>query len=236
MPDKIIRRFRIFKRIKAMSDPKVNGSSSDQTSDINVDDLLSDIKQMADHVEELIGKEEEKKPPLPEPLPEAKTTGGETPPESDPAEDLAQMDQMASREAEKIPQEDPAFHPPEESSDPSIPTFENSAPPTDQEPQPEIQVDENTAQIADDEINEALGQLTQKQQEINENPDVMGENSLTVEDLPGPVKAFIQFLSIVDRPFLWLPCPIKDLLGYIGLATFLLAVILWTLIFMTGKK
>jgi hypothetical protein len=217
-----------------MSDPKVNGSSSDQISNINVDDLLSDIKQMADHVEELIGKEE--KNPLPEPIPEGKTTDEETPPESDPAETLDQMDQMASREADAIPQDDPAFQPADENSDPSTFTLENSAPPTDQEPQPEIRVDENTAQIADDEINDALGRINQEQPKKDENPDVTGENSLTIEALPGPAKTLLQVLLVLDRPFLWLPPPVKDLLGYVGLATLLLSVILWTLVFMTGTK
>jgi hypothetical protein len=235
MPDKIIRRFRIFKRIKAMSDPKVDGSNSDQVTNINVDDLLSDIKQMADHVEELIGKEDKKAPP-PEPVPEEKPTDNDPSAELDQAEDLAQMDQIASQNAETISQEDPAMQSDGESPDSSTETLENPDPNASQEPQPEIQVDEHTNQIADDEINEALGRLNQQQQEKNENPDAVGENALPEEALPGPAKSFLQFLLVLDRPFLWLPRPVKDILGYIGLATLLMAVILWTLVAMTGKK
>ncbi len=230
-----------------MSDPKVNGSNSDQVSNVNVDELLSDIKQMADHVEDLIGKEEETKSPLtpqtsavPATLPTAEEAGTAAPagnPEIDQAQELAQMDQLACQAAEEIGKEIQAQKAEEENSDPSASEAESSEIAIDPDPQKEIQVDEHIDKLAEEEINEAIGKLDHKENNnIVEAAVSPEEQSLQIDDVPGLFRVFLKALLILDRPFLWLPRPIKDLLGYIGLATFFLAVVLWVIVIIMDKR
>ncbi len=224
-----------------MSDPKVNGSNSDQISNINVDDLLSDIKQMADHVEDLIGKEEKKSPSPPQTPSDKPATPPpvtKDQPELDPAQTLAQMDQLACQAAETVQGEIQTAPPEDNPSETSVSQSEILALDSETESPKQIPVDEHTDKLADDEINEALGRITQKQNEKNnkpEDPSDLGQET-SIEVIPGFFKFFLRVLLLLDRPFLWLPRPVKDIVGYIGLATFFLAVILWTMVLLTGKK
>ncbi len=54
--------------------------------------------------------------------------------------------------------------------------------------------------------------------------------SLEVVSIPKVVRMFLVLLIAMDKPFFWIPVQIKEIIGWIGLGTVLLALTLWMVI------
>ncbi|MFA5864009.1 MAG: hypothetical protein WC975_04900 [Phycisphaerae bacterium] len=101
-----------------------------------------------------------------------------------------------------------------------------------------VPVDQQTDKLADDEINQVLNRIVQKKQSKTageENSGQEGTVGLPLEELPESAKMILNGLLTFDRPFLWVPKSVKDILGYAGIATLLFALILWTFLGISGK-
>ncbi len=217
-----------------MSDPKVEGPNSDPVSGINVDSLLAEVKQMADRVENLIGTSKSSKPPArPESaLQKATSPESQSQPLASPAD--------AQQAAEDLPAESPTAAEPviEESK---ISLTSEPAPMADEsdvqigESASDIHVDSNTDKLADDEISSVLERIDKKKQAEKEERAAQEHQALVAQSMPQAFKTLLVALMTVDRLFLWVPRPVKDILGYAGISTLLLAIILWIMILITGS-
>lgn len=107
------------------------------------------------------------------------------------------------------------------------------------EPEPAAASDDQAAmnlgfqddKIADDEIQEALERIENDGQPDDEQPEhVPAAVDPTAAAVPWPLKYFLSMLASVDHAFLWLPQTVKDCIGYVGISTLILGIILWVII------
>jgi hypothetical protein len=98
----------------------------------------------------------------------------------------------------------------------------------------EITVDVETQKLAEDEINQAFSEIhnSSEENELPQSPNqTMVENPPVIaENYPAPVKAILVFLFTINRPFLWVPTIVRQILGYVGIGTLFFALGLWILL------
>ncbi len=220
-----------------MSEQNAENSKPQQIDNLDIDKLLTQVGQMANKVERLINAnstspktsnspDSAAQPACPSPAAQAPSTAMDSLNELDEAKDIQELDEWAQRNAKVIETEIKTLSREDISlPDASCETECDEALPS--ETAKDIAVDEGTNQLAEDEINEALSHLQPPPAQTTPTEESKEQATLATETVPAIFKIIMLSLLIIDRPFLWLPRNVKDILGYVGISTLFFALGLW---------
>lgn len=111
--------------------------------------------------------------------------------------------------------------PPADPTPPETQQNTESAPAPD--PQDDLGVATSDHDAAETEIAETLKQIESQQTDAE-------HESPNTPSVPTPIRAALTVLVGLDYAFIWVPAFVKDILGYLGISTLILGVILWIVI------
>jgi len=235
-----------------MADPKPAESNNDEFTGVDVDGLLAQVQQMANRVETLITTNNRKGTPPADATPPANAPKSDVPVPETPNPEMEIPEPEAPEPGDitepPVPADDtlqPSAEKPNEvgldaldriASAPAAPAPElaNIAP----EPPPAEEGigDHDAAKVAEDEINQVLSGMDTKGTDLDPPSasdaelDNLPLESSGIEALPQFCRSFLKMLMTIDRGFLWMPRPAKDLLGYTGLATLIFVGMVWIIV------
>ena len=96
----------------------------------------------------------------------------------------------------------------------------------------DLDIDSDDEQVAEAEIAEALGRISQDNDKASSRRSGSGPGrpGASTGMIPAPLRLLVALLTLVDYAFGWMPPGAKDFLGYLGISLLILGMILWTLV------